>query len=632
MIEILERVKKMLPAKAKISQASFEGANIILYTKDKNFFLDNGGAIKEIVDSIKKRVELRPDPSLTEDMEKAEETIKKILPEEVGNTNIIFDPQRSVVIIEVEKPGLAIGKKGELLKEIKQKTLWVPLVKRVPAIRSKLIESIRHVLYENNDYRKKFLNKVGERIYGERLRGKKTEWVRLTLLGSGREVGRSALYLQTPESKILLDCGINVAAPEESMYPYFDCPGFDIKELDAVIVSHAHLDHSALVPLLFKYGYRGPVYCTLPTRDIMTLLWLDFAGIAQKEGKKQLFNSADIKEVMKHTIWLDYEEVTDVTPDVRLTFYNSGHTLGSAMCHLHIGEGLHNLLYTADMNYENSNLLDAAPTRFPRLETVILEGTYGSKDDTYVSRADAEKYLLDVIKKTVDRGGKVLMPVLGVGRSQEIMLILEKAVRFGLLKKIPVFIQGMVWDVNAIHTTYPDFFSNHVKKLVFHKDSNPFLSDMFKQIGSRKEMQQVLEETGPCVILATSGMMVGGASVDYFKELAENPKNTLVFTCYQGPGSLGKRIQGGEKQIMFSNGNKPDTVKVNMEIHSLHSFTGHSTRDQLVNFIKRLNPRPRKIIINHGESSKCLELASALHKMFRVETVAPKNLETIRIV
>ncbi len=633
MIEILVRIKEMLPANAKISHAGFEGANIILYTKNKDFFLNNNGIIKDIVNVIKKRVELRPDPTLTLEMEKAEALIRKILPEETGEINIIFDPQRSVVVIEAEKPGIAIGKRGEVLKEIRDQTLWVPLVKRIPAIRSKIIENIRHVLYENNDYRKRFLNKVGERIYGNRRSEKKTEWIRLTFLGGAREVGRSALFLQTPESKILIDCGINVAATSnENAYPYFDIPEFNIKALDAVIVSHPHLDHSALIPMLFKYGYEGPVYCTAPTRDIMALLWLDYISIAAKEAKKSLYSSTDVKNAIKHTIWLDYEEVTDITPDVRLTLYNSGHTLGSAMCHLHIGNGLHNLLYSSDMNYEQSNLLDAAITKFPRLETVIIESTYGGKDDAgLMSREDSEKYLLDVIKKTLARGGKVLLPVLGVGRSQEIMLILEKAVRRGLIEKIPVYVQGMVWDVTAIHTTYPDFFSNRIKKLVFHKDTNPFLSDMFMRVGSRKEMMQIVEHKGPCVIMATSGMMAGGPSVEYFKNLADNPKNTLVFTCYQGSGSLGRRIQSGEKEIAFANGHKQEIVKVNLEIHSMHSFTGHSTRDQLMNFVKRLSPRPKKIIVNHGESSKCLDLASSLHKAYRLETVAPKDLDTIRI-
>src|SRR3989344_1753267 len=351
-----------------------------------------------------------------------------------------------------------------ILKEIRKKTLWVPFVRRTPAIRSKLIESIRQVLYENNDFRRKFLNDVGKRIYSGWIRGKKDEWVRITFLGGAREVGRSCMLLQTPESRILIDCGINVAASDENAFPKLDSPDFKIDELDAVIISHAHLDHLGFLPYLFKYGYKGPVYCTSPTRDVGALLCLDYVGIAQKEARNHVYSSTDIKEFVKHTICLDYEEVTDITPDVRLTFYNAGHNIGSSLIHLHIGNGLHNLLITGDVNYELSNLLAPAATRFPRLETVVIESTYGSKDDIIPSRGESEAYLIKIINETFARGGKVLMPTLGVGRSQELMIVLERAMREGIIPKKPIYVQGMVWDVTAIHTAYPDFFNNKIKK------------------------------------------------------------------------------------------------------------------------------------------------------------------------
>src|SRR3989339_58616 len=234
MADIIKEILSNLPD-GKISEANFEAANIVVYTKDKDFFLNNNGVIKQIVDSIKKRVELRPDPSIAMGQEEAEKEIRKAIPEEAGIDQIIFDPQRSRVIIETEKPGLAIGKQGALLREIRSKTLWVPLINRKPAIRSKLIENIRAVLYQNSDYRRKFLDKVGHRIYDGWLREKKHEWVRLTYLGSARQVGRSAILLQTPESRVLLDCGIDPAKQQDDVaaYPYLECPEFKVDELDA---------------------------------------------------------------------------------------------------------------------------------------------------------------------------------------------------------------------------------------------------------------------------------------------------------------------------------------------------------------------------------------------------------------
>ena len=420
--EIIKEILKNLPSD-KISEANFEGANIVLYTKDEDFFMNNSGLIKKVVDSIKKRVELRPDPSITMDMEDAEKEIKKIIPEEAGVDQVFFDPQRSRVIIEAEKPGLAIGKQGAILREIRSKTLWVPLINRKPAIRSKLIETIRAVLYKNSDYRRKFLDKIGHRIYDGWIREKKEEWIRISYLGSGRQVGRSCLLLQTPESRVLLDCGVDVAS-EDHPYPFLEAPEFNINDLDAVIVSHAHVDHSGFVPYLFKYGYRGPVYCTEPTRDVMSLMLLDFVKIQRSESSKDpVFTTDDIKEMVKHTVTLEYNEVTDVTPDIRITMYNAGHIIGSAMVHLHVGNGLHNILYSGDLKYGTTMLLDPAVTIFPRLETLLLESTYGGKEVSQTDRQKSDEDLKRIVKETIKRGGKVLIPTLGVGRSQELSLI-----------------------------------------------------------------------------------------------------------------------------------------------------------------------------------------------------------------
>lgn len=630
MSEIIKEILKNLPEKS-ISDVSFEGANIVLYTKDKEFFLDNNGLIKKIVDDIKKRVELRPDPSITMDMEKAEKEIKKIIPEEAGVDNVIFDPQRSRVIIEAAKPGLAIGKQGAFLSEIRAKTLWVPLIRRKPAIRSKLIENIRAVLYKESDYRRKFLDKTGHRIYDGWIREKKHEWIRVSYLGGGRQVGRSCLFLQTPESRVLLDCGVDVASSDQESYPLLEAPEFNIQQLDAVIVSHSHLDHCGFVPYLFKYGYKGPVYCTEPTRDIIALLTLDYVKIMRSEGKEPIYTSEEIKEMVKHTICLEYDEVTDITPDVRITLYNAGHILGSSMVHLHIGNGLHNLLYTGDMKFGKTRLLEPAVTSFPRLETLMIESTYGGKDNILPLRADQEEQIRRIIEETIKRGGKVLIPVLGAGRAQEVMVLIESFVRNGQLKEMPTFVDGMVWDVTAIHTAYPEFLNNGVRKLIFHKDQNPFLHTIFKEVGSQKERMQVIEETGACVILATSGMLVGGPSVEYLRHLADNPKNSLIFVCYQGEGSLGRRIQRGEREIIFGTTTNPEICPIKMDVHTIEGFTGHSGRKELMNFLLKCDPKPKKVIVNHGENSRCLDLASSIHKQNRVETVCPRNLECIRI-
>lgn len=628
MLEILKKITGRL--EGKISDAGFEAANIVLYTDDEIFFREGSGKIKEIVHDLKKRIELRADSKLLKPQEEVEKSIKSIVPEEAEVTKLIFDLHRSIVIIEAKKPGLVIGKQGSILNQIKKETFWTPQIQRSPGLKSQIVENVREVLYDNNSYRKRFLNSVGEKIYNDWNPDKKDSWVRLTFLGSARQVGRSCLLLQTPQSKIILDCGIDVSAHGEDKYPCFNIPEFDVTKLDAVIVGHAHIDHSGMVPYLYKMGYRGPVYMTDPTRDVASMLALDFIGVAYKQAEKPLFASKDVKEMVKHSISLNYNEVTDITPDVRITFYNAGHVLGSAMVHLNIGNGAHNMVYTGDYKYGRTRLLEPAAISFPRLESIITESTYGSKEDVLPPRLEAEGNLLEVINRTINRGGKVLIPELGLGRSQETMLILEDAIRTGKIKKVPIYIDGMIWDINAIHTAYPDFLSNRLRALTF-QDKNPFTSDIFTRVSSPQERKEVVEG-GSCVVLATSGMLVGGASVEYFKEFASNPKNSLVFVCYQGIGSLGRQVQDGLRETKIVVDGKEELVQVKMEAHNtVRGLTSHAGRNEIMSFFKKISPKPKRIIINHGEVSKSLDLASSLYKIHHVETNVPRLLETLKL-
>ena len=260
----------------------------------------------------------------------------------------------------------------------------------------------------------------------------------------------------------------------------------------------------------------------------------------------------------------------------------------------------------------------------------MIEATYGGRENVLPPLKDSDNILRDIIKDTIKKGGKILMPVLGSGRAQEVIVIVDELVKRGELEKIPVYIDGMVWDITAIHTAYPEFLNSVVRKQIFHKDNNPFLSENFKRVGSQKERKQVIEDEGACLIIATSGMLVGGPSVEYLKNLASNPKNSLIFSCYQGEGSLGHRIQRGEREFVFKSGNKQEVCQIKMNVHKME-ISGHSDRRQLMNFVHRCNPRPKRVIINHGENSRCLDLASSIHKQNRVETTAPRNLETVRV-
>lgn len=622
-MSILKEFEKRLPADSEITEVKFEGSEIVLYTKNKEFFKNSDGPVRQIVRELKKRVEVRPDLSITMDAEETKKAIKKIVPEGAGVNAVYFEPELGKVVIEAQKPGLVIGKGGETYRKIKNETYWLPKIERAPALKSDIVRAVRNLLHTEIDYRKKFLNKIGTKINQKLDIDRNKVWIRFTALGAFREVGRSCILLQTPHSNILLDCG---ADPGSDNPPYFDAPEFDIEKLDAICLSHAHIDHCAYVPYLYDQGYAGPLYCTAPTRDLMVLLCLDYIDVCQKNGKTPPYPKKAVEKTVKHTITLGYGEVSDITPDARLTLQPSGHLLGSSLIHLHIGEGLHNILYTGDFRFGPSRLLEPAYPEFQRIETLIMESTYGSAADVLPKRSEIEEEVLNVINKTMKEGGKVLIPSFAVERAQELMSILAYH-KF----EYPVYIDGMIWDATAIHTAYPEYLSRGLQKEIFHRGNNPFLSDMFRRV-TPKERNSIMDSSEPAVIISTSGMLVGGPVLEYLKGLADNKKNTLLFIGYQGEGTLGRRMQKGWKEIpMPGPGGRTKGLKINMKIETVHGLTGHSGRNQLVGYVGKLTSRPERIVVNHGDSRKCVELARDLHRIFRCETLVPKDMESVRL-
>lgn len=627
--EIKSIIVQRLPQRVQVAKVEFEGPEVVIYTKNPEIITENGDLIRDLAKDLRKRIIIRSDRSVLMEPEKAIRKIHEVVPDEAKITNISFDEVTCEVIIEARKPGLVIGKYGSTSREIVKKIGWAPKILRTPPIASEIIQRIRRTLRKNSKERKKILQDLGNRIH--RPMPHENEWTRLTSLGGFREVGRSSLFLQTSNSKVLLDCGVNVAgADDKSSYPYLNVPEFSLDNLDAVIISHAHLDHCGFLPYLFHYGYEGPVYCTTPTRDLMTLLQLDHIDIAHREDNPLPFNVKHVKKSIKHTITLDYGEVTDIAPDIRLTLHNAGHILGSAITHMHIGDGQHNFVYTGDFKFERSRLLEPAVAKFPRIESLVMESTYGGHEDVQPSRNEAEKELIKTIYRTLERGGKVLIPVFAVGRAQEMMIVLDEYIRHGIIDEVPIYIDGMIWEATAIHTARPEYLSKDLRDQIFHMGRNPFISDVFHKVNGIEERRDIVEGD-PAIILSTSGMLTGGNSVEYFKWLCGDKRNSLVFVGYQSEGSLGRRLQKGWKEIPLKEEGKTNVYNVKMEIKTIEGFSGHSDRKQLVDYVRRMSPKPEKILICHGDNYKTLDLASALYRQFKIETKTPMNLETVRI-
>ena len=628
--EISQTILENIPKEAEVSRIEFEGPALAVYTKKPELLIEQSYIIADIVNLIRKRIVVRSDPSVRLPEKETERAIYQTVPEEASISSVSFDPSLGEVIIEAKKPGLVIGKNGAILQEIIRKTRWRPRILRSPPIPSKIVAHMRHYLHAESKQRERILRTVGERIFRLPVYG--VGDIRISALGGFQEVGRSAILVQTRESQVLLDCGINPGSrnPLEA-FPRLDAPEFDMDTLDAVVITHSHLDHCGFVPFLFKYGYDGPVYCSAPTSTLMTLLQLDYLDVMSKQGVIAPYDQKDVRETVLHTLPLRYGAVTDIAPDVRLTLHNAGHILGSSMIHLHVGEGVHNIVYTGDYKYGRTMLLESAVTNFPRVETIITESTYGATGDVMPSRMEAEEKFSSVMNETLSRGGKVLIPVPAVGRAQEIMLVIDGYMKRGLIEEAPVFVEGMISEATAIHTAHPEYLAKEVRNSILHKGVNPFKSDYFTIVEHPSAREEIVDGK-PSIVIATSGMLEGGPVIDYFKRLAPDKRNKMIFVSYQIEGTLGSRVQKGLSEApMISSEGKIEIAKINMEVSSIEGFSGHSDRRQILSYLRRVTPKPERIVVCHGERGKCLSVANTLQRKYRVKTRAPEVLETLRL-
>lgn len=633
--ELLSNIRSLIftnfPLEAELKRIEFEGPEIALYCRKPEVVMNNSEAVKKLAKLLKKRIVIRSDPEARLSKEETIRMLRELIPPEADVKNYTFDEDKGEVIVEALRPGVVIGEGGSLLREVLAKTGWRPVVIRVPEIRSGTVESMLRVLNTSRDYRQRFLKEVGERIYKPPVFA--VGPIRVMPLGAFGEVGRSAILVDTGESKVLLDVGLKAEANSiTEEFPGFHALDFSLDELDAVIISHAHMDHQGALPYLFKYGYRGPVYMTPPSRDLMVLTQKDYVDLKQKLGEIPPYGVEHIKKAVEHTITVDWGEVTDITPDIKMTLNNAGHILGSSVIHLNIGEGRYNILYTGDLKYAQTRLLDKAHSVFPRVDCLIIESTYGG--NTMPSRQEAEAKFVSLVRKTVERGGKMLIPTLAVGRAQEVMMIIAEHMALGDIPKIPVYLDGMLLESTAIHTAYPEYLALSVKRKIYQGD-NPFLRDEFVRIDDPSKRDEALSQ-GSGIILATSGMMTGGPVIEYFKELSSNPNNTLVFVNYQAEGTLGRTILKGTKEVELAEDGNKKVYKVNMEVQAIEGFSGHSDRSELIKYVMAVRPTD-KIMINHGEPSRSAELAYALRKAYlgghrRPEVLTPLNLAAVRLL
>ena len=445
-------------------------------------------------------------------------------------------------------------------------------------------------------------------IHGEKLT--------VTPLGAGNEVGRSAVLLQFKGKSVLFDCGIHPAFSGLASLPFFDFS--EPSEIDLVLVTHFHLDHCGALPYFTEHtNFQGRVFMTHPTKAIYKLLLSDFVKVSDVHVDDQLFSEQDLMKSLKKIELIDYHQELEHN-GIKFWCYNAGHVLGAAMFMVEIA-GVR-VLYTGDFSRQPDRHLLGAETPTLSPDILIVESTYGIQ--VHESQNEREKRFTQMVTEIVKRGGRCLIPVFALGRAQELLLILDEFWETHReLQGIPIYYaSSLAKKCMTIFQTYINMMNDKIRKQFdIH---NPFV---FKHISNLKSIDD-FQDNGPCVIMASPGMLQSGLSKELFELWCQDPRNGVIIAGYSVDGTLAKKIMSEPDTVTLSNGN---TVPLKMTVKTI-SFSAHSDKAQTEEFIESVNPG--NIILVHGDQMNCNRLKGHLQQKFaNIKVFAPKNCTSIQI-
>lgn len=423
----------------------------------------------------------------------------------------------------------------------------------------------------------------------------------ISFFGGAGEVGRSCIMVKTKKSKILLDAGIKLGEVEER--PKISAE--EIKSLDGVFITHAHLDHCGFLPHLYSAGYQKEVYATKPTMELTNVIINDYLRISKPSN----VTKEGLAVMAKHQKIVDYDKEFKFN-DLTIKFISAGHILGSAL--ISVSDGTRTLLYTGDINLASSKLLNGANVKGLKADALITESTYGAKTDVFPKRDDMTSKMIESVRTTIMAGGKVIIPTFAVGRGQEILLILDDYLNSGRIPKVPIYIDGMINRAMRIHRHNVIFCREELQKRILMSDYDPFKSPNFVPVEKKGERNKIVSDDSSSIIVTTSGMMVGGPVLFYLTKLAGNSMNKLILVGYQAEGTLGRKIQDGAKEVIINH----SKVKVELAVEK-YKMSAHADRLQLESLPGKIAGLKRVFIV-HGERSKSEELKTALEKRYDV--------------
>ena len=448
--------------------------------------------------------------------------------------------------------------------------------------------------------------------------------MKLCYLGGALEVGASSILIKLDKRNILLDCGIRQKKSKDKLPDFSMISEFG--GVDDIIISHAHMDHIGSLPLISKEYPNAKIYMNRMTMELSRVLLYDSLKIMNyQEGEIPVFNEDDVCNMFDRIVLIPYQKEVSITDSITLTLYMAGHIAGASCCYLKAKEGT--ILYTGDFSIFPQHAISGLSIPKLRPDVVISEATYGDK--LHANRESEEIRLVNVVNDIIGRGGKVLIPVFALGRSQEVLLILKKAMNKGLLKKIPVYVDGMVRNINNVFQNNPLFLKESLGKKIL-RGTNIFYDDNVIRVEDDNMRNKIIDDKNPSIIIASSGMLSGGMSEFYASKLVENSNNGIVLTGYQDEESNGRMLLNLLEE-------EPDNRKLslNNHIYQVNSsidkvgLSAHADKQEMKSLFEMLSPR--YIVLGHGDAEIIHSFALEITKDFYSRVYTPNVGEIIDI-
>lgn len=463
--------------------------------------------------------------------------------------------------------------------------------------------------------------------------------MKITLFGAAGNVTGSAYYVQTKSSKLLIDFGLFQGDKELEIHNS-NLPPINLDKLDAVLLTHAHMDHTGRLPLLVKGGWNGPIYATEATIDITALILLDSVKVQNYELKrknrkrerlgksllKPVYTEDDVQKVLSLMKPVPYNTPVDVSQGISSRWRESGHILGSASIELTVKEEGQNkvVVFSGDIGPDDMAIIKD-PEPFSSANLVFMESTYGDHD--HKSLQDTLLEGKNIIEKAINEKGKILVPSFAVGRTQQLLYYISRAVHRGNLPQIPVYLDSpMAIDATKIYLKHKELYDDEAAQLFQQGVIKGDFSNM--HVSKTAEDSMALNElSGPCMIIAGAGMCNAGRILHHLKHNLWKPQTTVLIVGYQGQGSIGRKLLDGEKKVKIYG----EEVVVKANITSMGGLSAHADQSGLIKWFGAVASSKPRLVLSHGEDRGRKPLAKLIKKRYGIEAILPKYGETIKL-